>query len=185
LVDESANWIASGDVPEVIAEIKDATGAATVSLTVMYPDSETVLLPSALVVVRVTVYVPADEKVCEGFCSVDVPPSPKDHAHDVGELADESTNCTVSGAVPVVIVDTNEPTGAAASAGIAMVSERVVTRKIARKSIFMVDHPGFPASCFVRVMVPAWLHLNWRLCFVPGYLRSKHRNRENLHTAGQ
>jgi hypothetical protein len=50
----------------------------------------------------------------EGFCTLEVSPSPKDHAHDVGELAEESANWTVSGDVPVVTAETNEATGAVA-----------------------------------------------------------------------
>lgn len=50
--------------------------------------------------------------MCEGFCSVEVPPSPKDHAQEVGEFIDESTNWIVRGAVPEVTAETKEASGA-------------------------------------------------------------------------
>jgi hypothetical protein len=68
-----------------------------------------------LVVVSVTVYVPAVVNVCTGFGSVDVPPSPNDHTHDAGEFVDMSTNCTLRGTVPLVVFETNDATGADAA----------------------------------------------------------------------
>jgi hypothetical protein len=38
--------------------------------------------------------------VCDGFCVVAVWPSPKFHAHDVGDPVDVSVNETVNGAFP-------------------------------------------------------------------------------------
>ena len=54
------------------------------------------LWPPAFDARSVTVYVPA-ANVCWGFCAVDVVPSPKFHAHDVGDPVDVSVNCTFSG----------------------------------------------------------------------------------------
>jgi hypothetical protein len=68
-----------------------------------------------LVAVRVTVYVPTLAYVCDGFCKVEEPPSPNDQTHDVGEFVEESTNWTVSGAVPEVSVAANDATGNAAT----------------------------------------------------------------------
>jgi hypothetical protein len=42
---------------------------------------------------------------------VEVPPSPNDHTHDVGELVDESRNCTESGTDPEVTLATKETAG--------------------------------------------------------------------------
>jgi len=42
---------------------------------------------------------------------LDVPASPKFHAHEVGELVDVSVNATVSGAVPEVGVPVKLATG--------------------------------------------------------------------------
>ena len=53
--------------------------------------------------------------VWDGFCRVDVVPSPNDHTHDVGESVEESTNWVVSGAVPEVSVDTKDATGIVAT----------------------------------------------------------------------
>jgi hypothetical protein len=49
--------------------------------------------------------------VWDGFCTVDVLPSPNDHAHDVGVFVDKSANWTVSGDVPDVTAEANEATG--------------------------------------------------------------------------
>jgi hypothetical protein len=76
---------------------------------------DAVVLPAELIAIRVTVYVPAVMYVCDGFSSVDVFPSPNDQTHEVGELIEESTNWTVSGAVPEVTVDRNEATGIVAT----------------------------------------------------------------------
>jgi hypothetical protein len=56
--------------------------------------------------------VPAAVYVYVGFWAVDVPPSPNDHAHDVGLPVDVSVNVTGSGAVPDVGVAVNDATGA-------------------------------------------------------------------------
>ena len=42
---------------------------------------------------------------------LDVPTSPKFHAHDVGELVEVSVNATVSGAVPDVGIPVKLATG--------------------------------------------------------------------------
>ena len=46
----------------------------------------------AFVAVSTTVYVPAFAYVYDGFCRVDVPPSPNVQAHDVGVLVEVSMN---------------------------------------------------------------------------------------------
>lgn len=72
----------------------------------------------------------------------EVPPSPKDHVHDVGEYVEESTNWTVSGAVPDVVVETKELTGAVAAEGNTRVSESVVMKRRPRNRDLMVHlHP--------------------------------------------
>jgi len=55
--------------------------------------------------------VPAVSKVCDGFCNVDVPPSPNDQTQDVGEFVEESTNWTCRGSEPLVTFATNAATG--------------------------------------------------------------------------
>ena len=49
--------------------------------------------------------------MCEGFCCVDVPPSPKFHDQLVGLPADVSVKFTVSGAPPEVGEPVNEAVG--------------------------------------------------------------------------
>jgi hypothetical protein len=66
--------------------------------------------PPALDAVSVTVCVPA-ANVCDGDCTVDVPPSPKFHAHDVGDCVEVSANDTVNGAVPDSGDAVNDDTG--------------------------------------------------------------------------
>jgi hypothetical protein len=55
-VEVSVNWTVSGTVPEVILDVKLATGAPEAAeVTVMYADLEMVLLPAELVAFRATV----------------------------------------------------------------------------------------------------------------------------------
>jgi len=61
-----------------------------------------VLLPAAFVAVNVTVYFPALEYLCVGFCRVDDVPSPKSHFHEVGVPVLVSVNTTFNGAFPDV-----------------------------------------------------------------------------------
>ena len=63
------------------------------------------LLPSSFMTVNVTVNVPAAVYWCAGFWSLEVPPSSKVHAHEVGELVDVSVNVTVSGLIPEVVLE--------------------------------------------------------------------------------
>jgi len=59
-------------------------------------------VPPAFDAVNVTVYVPADENVWVGFCSVEVVvPSPKFHDQDVAPV-EASVNVTSNGATPEV-----------------------------------------------------------------------------------
>ena len=99
--------------------MNNATGEVAAELIVTYPVRVIVLLPAVFDAVRVTVYVPAAEYVWIGLCTVDVPPSPNDHDHEVGEFDDKSMNWTLNGAVPVVRFETNDATGtdSAAHAG--------------------------------------------------------------------
>src|SRR5262245_29647717 len=53
--------------------------------------------PCAFVTVKVTVYVPRWVYTCEGFWSVEVPPSPKVQNQLSTTPTEESANCTVSG----------------------------------------------------------------------------------------
>ena len=65
------------------------------------PDAATAIaavfveLPVGLVAVSETVKVPTAANVCVGCCAVAVDPSPKFHAHDVGEPDDPSVNVTL------------------------------------------------------------------------------------------
>ena len=52
--------------------------------------------------------------MCCGFCSEEVPPSPKVHAHAVGEPVEVSVNWTVRGARPAVGEAVKAVTGGAA-----------------------------------------------------------------------
>jgi len=47
-----------------------------------------------------------------GFWIKEVPPSPNDHTHAVGELLEASTNWTFKGAYPEYVVDLNNGFGA-------------------------------------------------------------------------
>jgi hypothetical protein len=55
--------------------------------------------------------------VCDGFCDVDVEPSPKFHDQLVGVFVEVSVKATVSGAVPELGEVVNEATGGDPSAG--------------------------------------------------------------------
>jgi hypothetical protein len=105
--------VASAPTAKVGAVVN--TGVVTVvpatESTVMVWETEFVLLPSALVAVRVTVYDPAVVYTCDGFWALPVLPSPKDQSHDVGEPVDSSVNWTVRGAVPEVRDSVNAATG--------------------------------------------------------------------------
>jgi hypothetical protein len=90
--EESTNWTVRGALPDSTVDRNAASGAAATVLTMISPVFETVLLPPAFVAVSVTVYVPAEEYSCTGFCSVELLPSPNDQTHDVGELVDASRN---------------------------------------------------------------------------------------------
>ena len=59
---------------------------------IIYPGFVIIFDPAEFVDVNVTVYVPNALYVYSGFCSVLVPPSPKSHDHDVGELVEVSVN---------------------------------------------------------------------------------------------
>jgi len=61
--------------------------------------------------VNATVYDDALVNVWLGFCSVDVPPSPKFHCQEVGFEVEVSVNFIVNGARPLVTTLVNEATG--------------------------------------------------------------------------
>ena len=77
------NCTVSGAEPETLLTLKEATGATTgevgFSPTEMVADA-IVLSPADLVAMSVTVYVPMSLKVWTGEVSVEVVPSPNDHA---------------------------------------------------------------------------------------------------------
>jgi hypothetical protein len=82
----------------------------------MYAVFVIVFEPMAFAATSITVYVPAIVYWCDGLLAVLVPPSPNVHAHDVGEPADVSANCTVNGIVPEVGVPVKSATGATGTA---------------------------------------------------------------------
>jgi hypothetical protein len=57
--------------------------------------------------------VPAAVYVWVGFWRVEVPPSPKDQTQEFGEFVEASTNWTVSGPYPEVVVALKRAVGAA------------------------------------------------------------------------
>ena len=71
-----------------------------------------VLLPPGPVTVSLTVKEPTEEYGCDGFCKVEVVPSPKFQRYDVITPVEASVNWTNNGAVPEVGVPKNPATGA-------------------------------------------------------------------------
>ena len=63
------------------------------------------LVPSSTV--RDIEYLPASAKVCVGFCSVLLEPSPKSHAQEVTLPVDRSTKSTSKGNTPEVLLGEN------------------------------------------------------------------------------
>jgi hypothetical protein len=109
-------------VVELRAVIPDAGGAGGLTVIVAVAEVE----PPLLVAVSLAVYVPAVLYVCDGFCAVDVPPSPNSQDHDVGEPVEVSVKLTGSGAVPVVGDAVKDATGAAGPPGGLTVMVRVL-----------------------------------------------------------
>ena len=72
-----------------------------------------VFVPHAFVAVSFTVYVPAAEYECVGFCNVLVPLSPKFHDHEMGDPVDVSVKVTSCPAGTVVGVPVKFATGVA------------------------------------------------------------------------
>jgi hypothetical protein len=142
--EESTKWTVRGAVPDSTVDRNSASGAVETALTTMYPVFETVLLPPEFVAVSVTVYVPAEEYVCTGCCSVELPPSPNDQTHEVGEFVDESMNWTLIGTVPEVTFEWNNATGVIA-AELAVIYPLLVT----------VSLPAAFDAVSVTVYVPA------------------------------
>lgn len=71
-------------------------------LTAIYLDLISVLLLPALFTVKLAVYCPVLLYTCTGFFSVEVFPSPKAHAHEVGDPVLLSVKLTLSGEGPEV-----------------------------------------------------------------------------------
>ena len=112
-VEASVNCTAAVPAHPCVA-VKSATGATPVTVTVCDAGA---LAPQGFVAVSVTAYVPATVYMCDGFCNVDVFPSPKSQLQEIGVSVDVSVNCTATvpahpcvavksatGAAPVVIV---------------------------------------------------------------------------------
>jgi hypothetical protein len=70
-------------------------------------------VPSGPFTDRVAVYVPGVVNVWLTFCPIALPPSLKDHVHDVIEPVEWSVNDTVRGAIPIDGVAVNEACGSA------------------------------------------------------------------------
>ena len=79
-------------------------------------------MPPGPVTDKVAVYVPGVVNVWLTFCPLALPPSLKDHVHDVIEPVDWSANDTVSGAIPIDGVAVKEATGGADVTTIALVA---------------------------------------------------------------
>jgi hypothetical protein len=113
-VDVFVNCTVNGGAPLVLSAVKLAVGAVFVEelVTVMVVDE--LFVPAELVAVNVTVNVPAAVNWCEGEAAVDTAvPSPKFHEYvGVGLPVELFVNCTVNGAVPLVLSAVNEATGA-------------------------------------------------------------------------
>jgi len=115
--------VAAPPVPWVEKSLKPRVPGAEDD-TVMRLDRVTVFDPALLVAVRLTEYVPAAVYVWFGFCTVAVAPSPKFHAHAVGDPVEVSLNCTAKGADPVVGDAVNAATGATAVETVRYVTTR-------------------------------------------------------------
>jgi hypothetical protein len=151
LLDVSMNCTDRGWLPEVTFDTNAATGLSATLFTVIYPAPVLVLLPSEFVAVRVTVNVPDPAYWCTGDCSAEVPPSPNDQAHDVGEFVEVSMNCTDRGPSPLEVFDVNNATGTVApAAAVRNMSEATREKRSHRVVRFMVFiwllnhgiHPG-------------------------------------------
>jgi hypothetical protein len=73
---------------------------------------------------------------------VEVPLSPNNQVHEVGEFKDESINCTESGVVPDDTFDINDATGLSAETGLTRNTMVRKTRSPQNKGIvFMLNRP--------------------------------------------
>ena len=79
--------------------------------------------PSALVIVRVVVYVPAMVKVWLVLLLLAVVPSPKPQAYETAPVEDEPSNDTVRGISPVSVVGDITATGATGGAVVTTVTD--------------------------------------------------------------
>src|SRR5687767_2660409 len=91
-----------------VTEPLPAGGAVTVTVPVAV-----VPAPAAFDATSRTVNSPAEVNVWAGFRSVDVAPSPKSHAQDVGLPVEVSVNATSNGAWPEVTEEVNDDVGTA------------------------------------------------------------------------
>jgi hypothetical protein len=83
--------VAEGTVPPLIGSAATIIQSCTILVLLK--------VPVASFTVRETVNEPGFVQVWEGFCSVDVAPSPKSHSHDAA-LVDRSSNHAENGANP-------------------------------------------------------------------------------------
>jgi hypothetical protein len=80
--------------------------------------------------------------VCEGFCAVDVPPSPNDQIQVLGVFVVVSINWTPQGIVPEVVFTTNEATGVdAPDAGRTRSAARTMKKPHTMDTVFIVFLP--------------------------------------------
>lgn len=82
-------------------------------------------MPPGPVTDRTAVYVPGVVNVWLTFCPLALPPSLKDHVHDVIEPVEWSAKDTVRGAIPIEGVAVNEACGGADVTTIALDAEDV------------------------------------------------------------
>ena len=91
-VEVSENWTACPTEGDGGKKVKFATGATLPERTVT--GWLLAFVPEEFAEVSETVKTPAEANVCEGFCALELPPSPKVHDHEVGEPVEVSENWT-------------------------------------------------------------------------------------------
>ena len=84
---------------------------------------------------------------CDGFCNVDVVPSPKFHDHDVGPPVDVSEKAAVNGAVPDVGVAVKLAVGAGGGEVVAGLSAISWPTFMALVEAVAMKSPVPPARC--------------------------------------
>src|SRR5690606_25687508 len=116
----------------MVSAVKTNVGEA---YTVIYVVS--FVLPFELLAVRITLYVPAEKYVVDGFFSDELPPLPKSQYQLVGVPVLRSVNCTTTGEHPVVLLAEKAATGACALTLLGIVISRYNTAK-ASKSLTII-----------------------------------------------